>query len=363
MNISTSTSNTTTGKPGIGSKIKGAVQVVHGLGENVRGTILGGVDTVVHGNSADNDATAAKGRGEKAEGLARMKGGPVAAGSARPAGSAPHGHTGQNYGNGVAAPAGEQSGVPTNPATETDYTGGVMNGGGAGTQAQHDSGNLVPGAGPAGTHTAGADMDPRHAQNYGQGDSATGNTGVLENAGAPGTQPSRAPGPGTGAHAQPLNAQPGYIEAEGQSYGQGVPGAPEQSDWQNRQAPHDSHAPVPGTGAPGAHGGGEAYPTKQQGYGATDAINQGNQSRDPNHPYHDHAAVAQRIPEYDSPGNMETQQRHDRPAGEPQHHRDDAISGAGVGGQPARGVSPKYVSTAGGPPADVGPQYRGEEML
>ncbi|KAJ6505613.1 hypothetical protein DFH09DRAFT_1375255 [Mycena vulgaris] len=248
MNTSTSTSNTTTGKPGIGSKIKGAVQVVHGLGENVRGTILGGVDTVVHGNSADNDAIAAKGREENAEGLARMKGGPVAAEYARPTGSAPHGHTGQNYGNGVAALAGEQSGVRPNPGTETDYTGGVVNGGGAGTQAQHDSRNLVPGAGPAGTHTAGADMDPRHAQNYGQGDSATGNTGALENAGAPGTQPSRAPGPGTGAHAQPLNAQPGYIEAEGQSYGQGVPGAPEQSDWQNRQAPHDSHAPVPGTG-------------------------------------------------------------------------------------------------------------------
>lgn len=56
-----------------------------GLGENVRGTILGGVDTVLHKDSTANDAIAAKGRNQFAEGTANLRGG-----SANPAGKFTH---------------------------------------------------------------------------------------------------------------------------------------------------------------------------------------------------------------------------------------------------------------------------------
>ncbi|KAJ7061809.1 hypothetical protein C8F01DRAFT_1252589 [Mycena amicta] len=60
----TSTSTTSTNNTGLGSKIKGAAQAVHGMGENVRGTILGGVETVFHRDSSGSDAIAAQGRDE-----------------------------------------------------------------------------------------------------------------------------------------------------------------------------------------------------------------------------------------------------------------------------------------------------------
>ncbi|KAJ7092294.1 hypothetical protein B0H15DRAFT_799469 [Mycena belliarum] len=71
---STTTPHTSDGKPGIGAKIKGATQMVHGAGENLRGTLLGGVDTVAHQDSTRNDAVAARGRAEHAAGAARMTG-------------------------------------------------------------------------------------------------------------------------------------------------------------------------------------------------------------------------------------------------------------------------------------------------
>nr|GAT49027.1 predicted protein [Mycena chlorophos] len=49
-------------QPSLGTKIRGAAQAIHGMGENVRGTFLGGVDTVLHDDSTANDAVAAHGR-------------------------------------------------------------------------------------------------------------------------------------------------------------------------------------------------------------------------------------------------------------------------------------------------------------
>ncbi|KZP14311.1 hypothetical protein FIBSPDRAFT_1048852 [Athelia psychrophila] len=61
---------------GIGSKIKGAIQVVHGVGDSIRGTVLGGVDTVAGDTSsagaADNIAT--RGRAEVDQGMANLRG-------------------------------------------------------------------------------------------------------------------------------------------------------------------------------------------------------------------------------------------------------------------------------------------------
>ncbi|KZP07893.1 hypothetical protein FIBSPDRAFT_939265 [Athelia psychrophila] len=65
---------------GIGSKIKGAIQVVHGVGDSIRGTVLGGVDTVAGDTSSagagDNIAT--RGRAEVDQGMANLRGGNAA---------------------------------------------------------------------------------------------------------------------------------------------------------------------------------------------------------------------------------------------------------------------------------------------
>ncbi|KAJ6460025.1 hypothetical protein C8R47DRAFT_129154, partial [Mycena vitilis] len=74
------TADSVGGHGGIGAKIKGAAQTVNGLGENVRGTILGGVETVLHKDSTANDAIAAKGREQQADGLRNLKGPAVGAG-------------------------------------------------------------------------------------------------------------------------------------------------------------------------------------------------------------------------------------------------------------------------------------------
>ncbi|KAJ7033598.1 hypothetical protein C8F04DRAFT_1104420 [Mycena alexandri] len=95
MNSNTVPSNATAdsagGHGGIGSKIKGAVQTINGLGENVRGTILGGVETALHKDSSQNDAIAAKGRSQIADGLANLKGGASANRQTNSVGTGVHG--------------------------------------------------------------------------------------------------------------------------------------------------------------------------------------------------------------------------------------------------------------------------------
>jgi len=64
------------GKGGIGSKLKGAAQVVHGIGESIRGTVLGAADTITHSptGEAKNEAIASKGKAEFEEGLSKIRG-------------------------------------------------------------------------------------------------------------------------------------------------------------------------------------------------------------------------------------------------------------------------------------------------
>ncbi|KAJ7118065.1 hypothetical protein C8R44DRAFT_878704 [Mycena epipterygia] len=332
---STSTSNTSNGHVGLGTKIKGATQAINGLGENVRGTILGGVDTVLHQDSTPNDAIAAKGRAQHAEGLAKMQGRPLAAEYARPqqAGTAAHDKTGGQYTQDMTGHGGQQSDWNNNAGAQTGIA-GTNDGAMYGTGAQG-----APAAGVAGQN-----------QPY---DSA-------------GTQPydSSATGTGTGAPAAGVGD---YYPTQQQEYA-GTGGGQGNA---RTQAPYDSRAPVPGTGAPTTGAGADSHPTQQQAYSVTDS-----QNRAGNQPYPDNSAAARNIPDYDGPGNAQMQEaRHDRPPGEPQHHRDDAISAnpnanpngndfaADVGRQPTRGAPPEYYSVAGGPPSDVRAQYRGEEVL
>jgi len=266
------TSNTTSDSVGghgggIGGKIKGVAQTVNGLGENVRGTILGGVDTVFHKDSSANDAIAAKGRAQHAEGMARLNGG--------------------------------TAGKPDFANWEAKLDPAAKTGGASATGAGANYG-----AAPQGTHATAGGAPYSNNQQTGQGYNNTfaGQTDV---------GPS---GPGAGT-------------AGGDPYLNSV----------NQQANQNPH-----TGA-----------------------------QDPYNPYHDHTAVAQNIPAYDGPGNAQQHlTRGDRPADEPRHHRDDALSGApnlapaalNVG-QNDRGVPPKYTTLTGGPPADVGGQFRDEEVM
>ncbi|KIK97210.1 hypothetical protein PAXRUDRAFT_825185 [Paxillus rubicundulus Ve08.2h10] len=66
-------------KVGIGSKIKAAAQVVHGIGENIRGTAMGAADTIAGSKSgeAKNENIVVQGQSEIAQGRARLKGHPT----------------------------------------------------------------------------------------------------------------------------------------------------------------------------------------------------------------------------------------------------------------------------------------------
>ncbi|KAJ7493961.1 hypothetical protein FB451DRAFT_1491523 [Mycena latifolia] len=302
MTSTMNTNNTSSGqpKPGVGAKIKGAAQIVHGLGDNVRGTLLGGVDTLLHQDSSANDAIAQKGRAEHARGVARKTGGPLAAEYySTPA------EENSVTGHGVGQAAGQ-----TNPATRTSVPQTQPQVGAYSAAPAYASHAPVPGTGPpAQNPRTDADAYPTKQQGYGATDT--------------------------------MNSQPH----------QGAPGAP--IDAGTQDAPYDPAAAQGNTGTGGAH----TYPPSQLSASAL------------NDPYYDHDAVAQRIPAYDGPGNADMPHR-ERHAGhtEPQHHRGDAIdAGLATGGGPAQGggggVPPAYMSVAGGPPADVGAQHRGEEML
>ncbi|KDR72637.1 hypothetical protein GALMADRAFT_228909 [Galerina marginata CBS 339.88] len=69
-------STTTSGNAssGFGTKIKGAVEAVHGAGENIRGTMLGAVDTMSKKGPTKNDEIAREGRLEMERGLAKLRG-------------------------------------------------------------------------------------------------------------------------------------------------------------------------------------------------------------------------------------------------------------------------------------------------
>ncbi|KAF7335708.1 hypothetical protein MVEN_02226300 [Mycena venus] len=121
MNSTNNTADSVGGHGGIGSKIKGAAQTINGLGENVRGTILGGVDTVLHKDSSANDAIAAKGRAQHAEGMANLEGR-----STRPAAPA--------QGNWQSIPTNQAGGDPylnkvNQEASRGHHTAGTINSG------------------------------------------------------------------------------------------------------------------------------------------------------------------------------------------------------------------------------------------
>jgi len=74
-----SSTNTSGQSNGLGAKIKGGIQAIHGLGENIRGTALGALDTMSEGHETQNDEIARKGRVETEAGLAKWKGQPAPA--------------------------------------------------------------------------------------------------------------------------------------------------------------------------------------------------------------------------------------------------------------------------------------------
>ncbi|KAF7441092.1 hypothetical protein PC9H_001441 [Pleurotus ostreatus] len=58
---------------GLGDRVRGGFQAVHGVGDNIRGTALGLVDTAT-GDGVANDEIARRGRVETSEGFAKLMG-------------------------------------------------------------------------------------------------------------------------------------------------------------------------------------------------------------------------------------------------------------------------------------------------
>ncbi|KAF8148626.1 hypothetical protein B0H34DRAFT_736321 [Crassisporium funariophilum] len=74
MNTNTTNTTANSGKAGsgFGNKIKGAAEVIHGMGENIRGTMLGAVDTMGHESVNKGDDVATQGRLEVERGKANL---------------------------------------------------------------------------------------------------------------------------------------------------------------------------------------------------------------------------------------------------------------------------------------------------
>ncbi|RDB27288.1 hypothetical protein Hypma_004373 [Hypsizygus marmoreus] len=101
-------------KPGMSGKIKGAYHVVHGIGDNIRGTALGAIDTVGHHADTKNDELAQKGRLETEQGLATFRGVGSVAGAGTQ-GRPPVSHGGDV--SGAAGGAGQEGGTQSVPPT------------------------------------------------------------------------------------------------------------------------------------------------------------------------------------------------------------------------------------------------------
>jgi len=86
--------------------MRGAAQAAHGIGETIRGTILGAIDSI-GGDATANKEIAAQGRMEYSQGIAKMRG----AGAGATAGYG----TGGGTGTGAGAGAGAGTGAGTEP--------------------------------------------------------------------------------------------------------------------------------------------------------------------------------------------------------------------------------------------------------
>ncbi|ETW77971.1 hypothetical protein HETIRDRAFT_388036 [Heterobasidion irregulare TC 32-1] len=132
---------------GIGAKIKGTVDVIHGIGESLRGRAMGAVDTAIGHDGQQHASIATKGREEAEMGIARMKGqsGTTTGSAANPPADAVRGDGTRYPGTGAA------------PGREEQYNSGAQggqHGGHAGLGRSGDdraTGNLVQGE----THSSG----------------------------------------------------------------------------------------------------------------------------------------------------------------------------------------------------------------
>ncbi|KAF7342347.1 hypothetical protein MVEN_01823300 [Mycena venus] len=77
MASTTNNQNKSSASASIGTKLKGGMQVAKGVGDSVRGTTFGAIDTVEQRDSSVNDEIARRGRMEIEQGIAMIKGRPV----------------------------------------------------------------------------------------------------------------------------------------------------------------------------------------------------------------------------------------------------------------------------------------------
>ncbi|KAH6903390.1 hypothetical protein BKA70DRAFT_1300848 [Coprinopsis sp. MPI-PUGE-AT-0042] len=142
----------------VGGRIWGLWEVIHGLGDSIRGTALGAIDTMTHSDSRKYDTIASEGRAEMQRGLANLAG--------RPPQYEPDSAVN------TVAPNHDQHSVPTEqssmfaaPNYDRDPNALHASGGGMkqrmGTQTQH-------GALPTGSHDETPALPPRpNTQGYG----------------------------------------------------------------------------------------------------------------------------------------------------------------------------------------------------
>ncbi|KAF9457361.1 hypothetical protein BDZ94DRAFT_1273369 [Collybia nuda] len=289
----------TAGAGGVGTKLKSAYHVIHGLGENVRGTTLGAVDTATNKGGSENDEIARKGRLEMEQGLAAFR-------QPKP---------------GVGAPN----------ASAAGHSGGAT-GGGGGTGPMGGAGSTQtgpPGQDP-GSRTAPTFPTPQQNQpgvagsngynappNYGDTRTHPGDTSTTTGAhGGPGATPGNA---GATSTIEGRNGVHGQQHPATGATGQYPPGSQGHSEESRNRDPasgyHDARVdPQNGNQGHGGYGQTEKHTTEQFASRATSVPNRGaSQMNDNNTNLQGQGAVEGR--------------RDKKDIGAPvHHHRDDAVT-------------------------------------
>ncbi|KAI0954223.1 hypothetical protein AcV7_007516 [Taiwanofungus camphoratus] len=143
--MTTNSSGAPAGGNTFGQKIKGAGEVIHGVGDNLRGRFLDAVDdgTKTGGGHAETE----RGRMETEKGMSRMTGSTYGPGTGATTGPG----TGAMTGSGTGATTGQGTGTETGPGTGATTSPGTGAMTGTGTGAVGADTGVAGGAGTADT--------------------------------------------------------------------------------------------------------------------------------------------------------------------------------------------------------------------
>jgi hypothetical protein len=340
-----------------------------GLGENIRGTTLGAIDTATHkGEGTENDEIARRGRVEMEQGMSAFKGTQKNAVGNTSAGHA-GGTTGEHIVGGVGTNAAPGHKTTTHTGgtglgqnnTSTDYAGN--------TTGEHVGGGVGTNAGSRGpattTHTGGTGT----GQSVGSQQNYTGNIGAAGGVGS--TAPS---GEGHGSQGHPTAAAATTAAGAGAGALSGGHAADrdQHADLSHDQAPHTGTGNSAGLGVSNTSGNGN------EGYGSQNPAAGGFDRHDPSYQTGNTQGLGSMGPGSENRATTQyppgSQARSGGGAGEsgyPDRKSEHASGFAGTGvdsqnqsghGQTGKHTTEQFASSATAVPHHGGPQMGNDQL-